>query len=141
VKAVVDFYGPTDLLKMDEQKLPCYGNLSANSPFMPPSLLMGCPIQQCKDKTATSNPINYATADDPPFLIMQGLLDCLTPWRQSVMLYDALRAKGVTAKLYLLPTAEHADSQFNDQEYKQIVSDFFDQYLRGTLPVRRRAVR
>jgi acetyl esterase/lipase len=141
VKAVVDLYGPTDLLKIDEQKLPCYGNLSANSPLMPPSLLMGCPIQQCKDATATSNPINYATPDDPPFLVMQGLLDCLTPWMQSQMLYDALRAQGVQAKLYLLPTAKHADGQFDDQKYKQIISDFFDLYLRGTMPVRRRAAR
>ncbi|MGZ4779620.1 MAG: alpha/beta hydrolase fold domain-containing protein [Thermoanaerobaculia bacterium] len=141
VKAVVDYYGPTDLLKMDEQKLPCYGNLSANSPFMPPSLLMGCPIQQCTEKTATSNPINYVTSDAPPFLIMQGLLDCLTPWKQSQMLYDALRANGVNATLYLLPTAQHADSQFDEQKYKQIVSDFFDQNLRGPLPMRRRAVR
>jgi hypothetical protein len=31
VKAVVDFYGPTDLLKMDGQKLPCYPGLSANA--------------------------------------------------------------------------------------------------------------
>jgi len=141
VKAVVDLYGPTDLLKIDEQKLPCYGNLSANSPLMPPSLLMGCPIQQCKDKTATSNPINYATPGDPPFLIMQGQLDCLTPWMQSQMLYDALRAQSVQAKLYLLPTAKHADGQFDDQKYKQIISDFFDLYLRGTMPVRRRAAR
>ena len=141
VKVVVDLYGPVDLLKIDEQKLPCYGNLSANSPFMPPSLLMGCPIQECKEKTETSNPINYITRDDPPFLIMQGQLDCLTPWQQSKMLYDALVANGVTANLYLLPTAQHADGQFDLQENKQIISDFFDRYLRVTLPIRRRAAR
>lgn len=141
VKVVVDLYGPVDLLKIDEQKLPCYGNLSANSPFMPPSLLMGCPIQECKDKTVTSNPINYITPDDPPFLIMQGQLDCLTPWQQSQMLYDALRADGVTASLYLLPTAQHADSQFDQQQYQQIISDFLDRNLRGPIRVRRRAAR
>lgn len=140
VKVVVDFYGPTDLLKLDEQKLPCYG-LDANAFYMPPSLLMGCPIQQCREKTETANPINYITRDDPPFLIMHGMLDCLVPWQQSQMLYDALHASGLNATLYLLPTAEHADSQFDDQKYKQIVSDFLDKYLRGPLPVRRRAVR
>ena len=141
VKVVVDYYGPIDLLKMDEQKLPCYPGLSANSPFMPPSLLMGCPIQECREKTATSNPMNYITPDDPPFLILQGQLDCLTPWQQSRNFYDALRARGVNATLYLLPTAQHADSQFDDQKYKQIVSDFFDRYLRETYPIRRRALR
>ena len=141
VKVVVDLYGPIDLLKIDDQKLPCYGNLSANSPFMPPSLLMGCPIQECKEKTETSNPTNYISPDDPPFLIMQGQLDCLTPWQQSRNFYDALRAKGVNATLYLLPTAQHADSQFDDQKYKQIISDFLDRYLRVTYPIRRRASR
>ena len=141
VKVVVDLYGPVDLLEIDEQKLPCYGNLSANSPYMPPSLLMGCPIQQCKDKTETSNPMNYITPDDPPFLIMQGQLDCLTPWQQSKMLYDALRADGVDATLYLLPTAQHADSQFDQQQYQQIISDFLDHNLRGPIRVRRRAAR
>jgi acetyl esterase/lipase len=141
VKAVVDFYGPTDLLKMDEQKLPCYG-LSANSPFMPPSLLMGCPIQECREKTITSNPMTYLTPDDPPFLILQGQQDCLVPWQQSQMLYDALRETGIGAELHLLPTAEHADHQFDDQQWKQLVSDFLDANLRGPLPpARQRATR
>lgn len=144
VKAVVDFYGPTDLLKMDEQKLPCYGSLSANSPFMPPSLLMGCPIQECREKTATSSPITYITRDDPPFLILQGKADCLVPWQQSQELYDALVAAGVEAHLYLLPTAQHADDQFNDPQYQKIVDDFLDANLRGggaATPARRRLVR
>jgi len=141
VKVVVDMYGPIDLLKIDEQKLPCYGNLSANSPLMPPSLLMGCAIQDCKEKTMTSNPINYITPDDPPFLILQGKADCLTPWQQSQMLYDALVANGVKAELHLLPTAEHADHQFDDQEWKQTISDFLDANLRGATPrPRRRAL-
>ncbi len=92
VRVVVDLYGPTDLLKMEEQKIPCIP-LSGNASFMPPSLLMGCPIQQCREKTMTASPMSYVTSDDPPFLIMQGLLDCLVPWRQSVMLHDALEAE------------------------------------------------
>ena len=54
VQAVVDLYGPTDLLKMDEQKLPCYPGLSANAWYMPPSLLMGCAIQSCAEKTTSA---------------------------------------------------------------------------------------
>lgn len=138
VKAVVDFYGPSDLLKMDEQKLPCYPGLSANASFMPPSLLMGCPIQQCRDKTATSNPINYIKPNDPPFLIMQGQLDCLVPWQQSKILYDALIANGVNASLVLLPNAQHADAQFNEPQYELMVDHFLDRTLRGA---RRRVTR
>jgi acetyl esterase/lipase len=141
VKAVVDFYGPTDLLKLEEQKLPCFP-LNGNLPFLPPSLLMGCPIQDCREKTATANPMTYITPDDPPFLIVQGLLDCLVPFRQSVMLHDALQAKGVDSTLILIPAGEHGGNEFDEQKYKQAVSDFLDEHLRGPLvPVRRRSAR
>ncbi|MCU1347525.1 MAG: alpha/beta hydrolase [Acidobacteria bacterium] len=140
VKVVVDLYGPADLLKLDEQKLP--GTLlNGNASFMPPSLLMGCPIQQCKEKTMLASPITYASSDDPPFLIMQGIADVLVPWQQSQDLYDALRAKSVPASLYLLPTAGHSDKQFDEQEWQQVISDFLDANLRGPVTVRRRAVR
>jgi acetyl esterase/lipase len=141
VKAVIDFYGPTDLLQMDAQKLPCYPGLSANASYMPPSLLMGCPIQQCKEKTATSNPINYIARDTPPFLIMQGQLDCLVPWQQSKILYDALIANGIDATLVLLPTAQHADDQFNQPQYEAMVDAFLDRTMRAAAPPRRRAAR
>ncbi|HEV7920730.1 MAG TPA: alpha/beta hydrolase [Thermoanaerobaculia bacterium] len=140
VKAVVDLYGPTDLLKLDDQKLPCIP-LDGNAPFMPPSLLMGCPIQQCKEKTATASPLNYVTRDTPPFLILHGLLDCLVPWQQSQLLDDALEAQGVDSTLVYLLTAGHADHQFDDPKYKQMVSDFLDAKLRGPLPQKRRAAR
>ena len=140
VKAVVDFYGPTDLTKLDEQKLPGTP-LDGNASFMPPSLLLGCPVQQCQEKAATASPLTYTSKNDPPFLIMQGMLDMLCPWQQSQMLYDALRSKGVDAKLVLLPTAGHSDKQFDEQTYKQMVSDFLDKNLRGPLVPRRRASR
>ena len=136
VRAVVDLYGPVDLLTMDAQKLPCYPGLSANDPFLPPSLLIGCPIQSCPDKTRTSNPITYIDRSDPAFLIMQGKQDCLTPWQQAQELYDALHLAGVPAKLVYLPTAQHADDQFSSSENQAIVDDFLDRNLMG---VRRRA--
>ena len=138
VQAVVDLYGPTDLLLLDAQKLPCFLGLSGDASYMPPSLLMGCPIQQCKEKTATASPINYVSKDDPPFLIMHGMLDCLVSWRQSEMLDEALRANGVDSTLVLLPTAQHADKQFDEPKYRQMVEDFLDRALR---PTRRRAAR
>ncbi|HEY0140114.1 MAG TPA: alpha/beta hydrolase [Thermoanaerobaculia bacterium] len=140
VKVVVDYYGPTDLLKIEEQKLPCIP-LDGNASYMPPSLLMGCPIQECKERTATANPITYITPDDPPFLIVQGLLDCLTPYKQSVMLHDALVATGVDSTLVLVPNGEHGGRAFDEAKYKQMVDEFLDEKLRGPLVKRRRSVR
>ena len=140
VKVVVDYYGPTDLLNLDAQKIPGTP-LDGNSAFLPPSLLMGCAIQQCAAKTADASPINHVSRDDPPFLIVQGMLDYLCPWQQSQSFYDKLRANGVTAKLVLVANAGHADKKFDELEYQQVVSDFLDTYLRGTTKVKRRAVR
>ena len=141
VKAVVDFYGPTDLLKLGEQNA-CYP-VDANAWWMPPSLLMGCPIQQCREKTATSNPIHYASPDDPPFLIMQGLRDCLTPYQQSVALHEALVAAGVNSTLIVLANGEHGGDAFNEPVHRATVDEFLDMHVRGAAEprVRRRAVR
>jgi acetyl esterase/lipase len=141
VKAVVDFYGPTDLLKLDDQKLPCIPGLDGNASFMPPSLLIGCPIQECREKTATAIPLNYVTPDDPPFLILHGLMDCLVPWQQSQLLHDALVANGVESKLVLIANGQHGGSPFDELQYKQLISDFLDEHLRGPLPLKRRASR
>ena len=141
VKAVVDLYGPTDLLKLEDQKLPCIP-LDGNASYMPPSLLMGCPIQSCREKTATASPMTYVTPDDPPFLIMHGLLDCLVPFQQSVLLHTALSAFGVDSTLVLLPTGEHGGDEFDEQKQKQTISDFLDKNLRGPIgPLKRRAVK
>ena len=139
VKAVVDFYGPTDLLQLDAQKLPCFG-VDGNSALMPPSLLMGCAIQECREKTATANPLTYITPDDPPFLIIHGMRDCLVPYQQSVILHEALQAKGVASTLILLPEGEHGGELFDDPVVKQAISDFLDRDLRGPLVPRRRSV-
>jgi acetyl esterase/lipase len=137
VRAVVDLYGPTDLLKIEEQKLPCIP-LDGNDAHLPPSLLMGCPIQECAEKTRTANPITYVTKDDPPFLIIHGMLDCLVPYKQSVILDDALRAKGVPSKLVLIPAGQHGGSAFDAARYEQMIDEFLDANLRGR---KRRAAR
>ncbi|MFL6248670.1 MAG: alpha/beta hydrolase fold domain-containing protein [Thermoanaerobaculia bacterium] len=140
VKVVIDFYGPTDLLRLEQDKLPCIP-LNGNAAFMPPSLLMGCAIQQCKERTQTANPMTYVTPDDPKFLIMHGTLDCLVPYTQSVALFDKLEENGVDSQLVLIPGGDHGGDVFNEAKYQQIVDDFLDTNLRGPVVARRRAAR
>jgi acetyl esterase/lipase len=142
VKAVVDLYGPTDLLRIEADKLPCIP-LDGNASWMPPSLLMGCPIQTCRDWTRTASPMTYASSDDPPFLIMHGMLDCLVPYTQSVALHDALLAAGARSTLVLLPNGEHGGRVFDEARYESMIDEYLDKEVRGPLVVktkRRRAV-
>lgn len=139
VQAVVDYFGPSDLLKIREEALPCIPG-DPNDPNEPPSQLLGCTLPLCPDTAATANPITYVTPDDPPFLLLHGTSDCLVPWQQSKILYDALRKAGVSAKLILVPFAGHADPLFLTSPIQKQVNDFLDQHLKGPRP-RRRPVR
>jgi acetyl esterase/lipase len=130
VQAVVDWFGPTDLLKMSADSLPFPCNiLDHDSPFSPESRLIGCAIQTCRDKTERANPIKYVSADDPPFLIMHGTDDCLVGPPQSRRLGDALAAAGPEVSLKFIEGAGHGGSEFDNVENRDLVEDFLDRHL------------
>lgn len=139
VQAVVDYFGPTDLLQLHDQALACEPG-DPDDPTEPPSLLIGCPIQSCPDKTQKANPIRYVSADDPPFLILHGTSDCLVPWQQSQIFYDALKKQNLNAQLVLAPFAAHGDPVFLLPMYQNRVNEFLDRTLRPEHP-RKRAIR
>ena len=129
VQTVIDWYGPTDLLKMNQQALPC-NVIDHDSVLSPESLLIGCAIQTCKEKTERANPIRYITADDPPFLIMHGTADCLVSPLQSQIFYDALQTIGLDSTLIFLQGAGHGGDAFDKSDTLKIVDDFLDLHLK-----------
>jgi acetyl esterase/lipase len=139
VQAVVDYFGPSDLLQMKEQALSCMPG-DPDDPTEPPSLLLGCTLPECPDKAAAANPITYVTPDDPPFLLLHGTSDCLVPWQQSQILHRALRAAGVESTFILLPFATHGDFLFLVPPLQDEVNEFLDEHLKTKRP-RRRGVR
>ncbi|MCK4747940.1 MAG: alpha/beta hydrolase, partial [Bacteroidales bacterium] len=126
VQAVVDYYGPTDFLTMDDLPAVCEDPMVHLSSDSPESLLLGCDIRECPEKVKWANPITYITADDPPFLILHGTHDCTVTPESSVLLEKALKGKGVAAALHLLPGAGHGGPQFTSSETKSFVLDFLD---------------
>jgi acetyl esterase/lipase len=117
VQAVVDLYGPTDFLRMDEHMLPgacesfnqIFGLTDChNDPRSPESLLVGCAIQTCPERARAANPISYVSRNDPPFLIAHGQTDQLVPPHQSQLLFQALKASRVPATLYSVPGVGHS---------------------------------
>jgi acetyl esterase/lipase len=130
VQGVIDFFGPTDFLAMDDGASACKTPLVHRAPNSPESQLLGCNLDDCRDKVKATNPIAYVGADAPPFLILHGLADCQVPHTQSQHLYDALRAAGVKADLHLLPDVGHGDQRFMTPETDRLVSDFLDSVLR-----------
>jgi acetyl esterase/lipase len=128
VHAVVDLYGPTDFLKMDENKVEdCASPILHNQPTSPEALLLGAAITTIPDKVKLANPSYYATSDDPPFLIQHGTADCDVPPNQSEILDEALNRVGVSSTLDLLDGYRHWDSGFYSFGNLRRIRTFFEQ--------------
>lgn len=127
VQAVCDWFGPTDLLKMNQQA-GAAGKINHDAPNSPESLLVGAPIQEVPEKTGKINPLEYVTADDPPFLIMHGDQDRLVPFQQSQMLNDALKAADVSTTLVIVQGAGHGLKSQRDRD--QAIDFFTNQFLK-----------
>jgi acetyl esterase/lipase len=120
VDAVVDWFGPIDLLTIDS----CRHEKIFDENNAPEVMLMGCPMLQNKEKYMLANPMTYIDANDPPFLIFHGDKDNLVPYCQSELLYSALNKSGVPTKYILVPGAGHGPGLFEDDYYK-MMTDFF----------------
>ena len=133
VNAVIDFYGPTDFLIMDNlpdsQPDSCGESDPHLSPDSPESLLLGCNIQECPEKVKLANPMTYISEDDPPFLIFHGTYDCVVTPESSIEFEKQLKEKGVPVYLHLLHHAGHGGWQFVTPEIKALILKFLDTTL------------
>jgi acetyl esterase/lipase len=127
IQAVVDYFGPTDFLQMDDHRLP--DGMVHNTPQSPESLLIGGPIQDMKMEAARANPITYVRQDAAPFLIVHGDQDPLVPHHQSVLLADALRKTGVPVQFYTVKGGGHGG--FTDPGVEALTREFFTARLRA----------
>jgi acetyl esterase/lipase len=132
VQAVVDWFGPIDFLKMDEQFAGTGCPQTHDAADSPESKLVGAAIQTVPDLVVTTNPMNYITEDDAPFFIENGTADCNIPPVQNKNLADALRAIIGTEKVVYtsLEGAGHGGSEFETAENLNQVIAFLDQYLK-----------
>jgi dipeptidyl aminopeptidase/acylaminoacyl peptidase len=124
---VVDYFGPTDFLQMDDQRLP--QGMIHNTPQSPESLFVGGPIQEMREEVTRANPITYVSETAAPFLIVHGDKDPLVPYHQSLLLDTALRKVGVTVQLYTVKEGGHGG--FTDPKVDTLTREFFAAHLRA----------
>lgn len=124
--AVCDWFGPTDFLRMNDFP----SNINHDAADSPESRFIGAPIQTVPEKTQLANPINYISAETPPFLIMHGDRDMSVCYNQSELLHAALVKAGVPSTLYKVVGGGHgfrdAKSDTPESLFK-MSADFFDQ--------------
>ncbi|RPD44064.1 alpha/beta hydrolase [Paracnuella aquatica] len=128
VNAIVDFYGPTDITQMNYEPS-TWDHISAESPEG--KLIGGKNVLENKPEAAPTNPINYVK--DPktaaPILIMHGSKDRLVPFKQSVLMADALESKKYRYQFYQLKGADHGSSEFWTKQAFDIVDNFLQQNM------------
>lgn len=120
VQAVCDFFGPTDLLALLEQR-----GENTRRP-MPEDQLIGGPVEENVDRATLASPVAHIDQTDPPFLIMHGSEDPTVPVEQSIAFDAALREVGVDSTLIIIEGAGHG---FPRTEFGP-VKGFFDKHLR-----------
>ena len=136
VQAVVDWFGPTDFLKMDEQLAEsglAHGDQEDhNGSDSPESLLLGNKITLIPDLVRSANPETYIHSKVPPFFIQHGKVDDIVPHQQSVNFAAKVReiAGDERVTLELIEVAGHGDPKFDSAKNVKKVLDFLDTYLK-----------
>lgn len=136
VQAVVDWFGPTNFLKMDEQLTasglaPMEGT-EHNGVHSPESLLLGAKITDIPELVKAANPETYIRGNAAPFLIQHGVDDPVVPVQQSMVLAENLkRVCGEDrVALELFDGFEHGDRRFESPLNVNRVLDFIDSHLK-----------
>ncbi|MBD0851846.1 alpha/beta hydrolase [Maribacter arenosus] len=118
-KAVVNFYGPTELILFP----------GANDPKSPEGLLIGAAPLDRPDLAKVASPVTYVDENDPPFLVIHGEKDDLVSPRHSQLLSSWLTAKGVENELIILKDAPHFGVMFDVEDIRTKVLSFLEKHL------------
>ena len=136
VQAVVDWFGPTDFLRMDEQLaasgLAPMAGMEHSGEDSPESLLLGASIAGIPERVRAANPETYVRENAAPFLIQHGIADFTVPVQQSIGLAETLKRvcgeDRVTLELF--EGFEHGDRRFESPVNVDRVLDFIDEHLK-----------
>ena len=118
-KAVVDFYGPAELILFpgsDDEK-------------SPEGLLIGAAPLTRPDLAKAASPVTYVDENDPPFLIIHGEKDELVSTKHSRLLSSWLNVAGVQNELVIVKDAPHFGVMFDADEVREKVLNFLIMHL------------
>jgi acetyl esterase/lipase len=119
-KAVVDFYGPTDLVLLP-------GNEDAKSPE---GLLIGVAPLLRPDLAKAASPLTYIDKNDPPFIIFHGEKDNVVSNKQSKLFSAWLNLFGVKNELTIVKDAPHFGPMYDVEEIRSKVISFLKAELK-----------
>jgi acetyl esterase/lipase len=97
IKAVVNYFGPTDLAAGDIPDVckPWIKDFLGGTPHDKPAA------------AAQASPLTFVSKDDAPVLTFQGTKDPLVPFSQAIKLAEAMNSAGVAGRVELMLGAQH----------------------------------
>jgi acetyl esterase/lipase len=113
-KAVVDFYGPAELILFP----------GFNDSKSPEALLIGAAPLDRPDLAKAASPVTYVDKNDPPFLIIHGEKDEMVSPNQSRLLSSWLNVAGVQNEVIIVKDAPHFGVMFDSDEVRNKVLNF-----------------
>jgi acetyl esterase/lipase len=120
VKAVVNYFGPTDLAASDIPDL--------SKPLVKDFL--GGTAEAKPDAARRASPLTYVSKDDAPVLTFQGTKDPLVPYTQAIKLAQAMSAAGVPGRVELMVGESHGWGGAELERTKSETFEFFERYLK-----------
>ncbi|MCF2444252.1 alpha/beta hydrolase [Dyadobacter sp. CY345] len=123
IKAVIDFYGPSNFLALIPK-------VEINDPTDALTSLLGGTVLERPDLATMASPTTYVDANDPPFLIFHGEKDESVPYTQSVLLNSYLRHVNVKTELIVVPNAPHYGEMFDVESNRTKIAAFLKMHLK-----------
>ncbi|MCM0618540.1 alpha/beta hydrolase [Paenarthrobacter sp. TYUT067] len=130
VAAVVDFFGPSDVLSMQADDL-TDGVNDHEGPDAFMSRLIRGPIREHEERARAASPISYVSPGAPPVLAVHGTADTAVGPAQSRRLVAALREVGAVADLIEVPGADHGFIGIDMDPILETCIEFLSKHLTG----------
>jgi acetyl esterase/lipase len=121
IKAVIDFYGPSDFLLF-------YATETPGKDDSPIGKLLGVSPLVRPDVSKKASPVSYVDKDDPPFFIVHGEKDDGVPTTQSYLLKGWLDVVKVKNELTIVKDAPHYGEMFDQKEIREKLITFLKHF-------------
>lgn len=125
VQAVIDLFGPTNLLTILDQSTP--HGLGVRIPAL--QLLLGAQPEDTPDLAKLASPVEHVDATDPPLLLIHGDQDPQVPINQAHELQGKYQQHGLPVQFEVIHGAAHGGDEFYDDQRLRVMRDFLEKVV------------
>lgn len=127
VKGIIDYYGSVSLMMEDGNPT----TVNHKLPWSPEGMLMDANLREHTELAEKATVVTHIVPelDMPPVCIFHGTKDLIVNTKQSVELYEKLKACGKDARLYLIEGASHGGGEFWSKEVVDKADEFIQYCL------------